>query len=173
MRSFQKTLKTTAATMILWLLYSAVFPALALAEEAEIPFGTSVVLRVEDAIHPATHVVGQQVVFIVDQDVLVEGDVVIAAGSAAYGEVTHSQKKGSVGKPAIIGVSVSHVLAVDGTAVKLSGTKLVQGENKQTSSLVFTLLCCVLGLLMQGTDAEIIAGSTITAEVYGMFSVEV
>jgi len=163
----------TSITMIAWLLSSLIFPSIAAAIEVEIPFGTVVTLRVEDAINPATHIVGQQIVLIVDQDVKVGDDIVISAGSQAFGEVTQSVKKGSVGKPALIGISVSHAMAVDGTMIALKGTKLIEGENKQTSSLIFTILCCVLALLMQGSDAEIIAGSTITAEVYGSFSVEI
>jgi hypothetical protein len=173
MRQNEKMFRVTAITMITWLLSSFLFPSIAIAKEVEIPFGTVVPLRVEEAIHPATHTVGQQVVFIVDRDVVVDDEIVIAAGSAAFGEITQSTKKGSVGKPAVIGVTVNHVLAVDGTAIALKGAKLVEGESKQTSSLVFTLLCCILALMMQGDDAEIIAGSSINAEVYGNFSVEI
>lgn len=168
-----KLFKATSLTMTVWLLSLLLFPSVIIAKEVEIPFGTTVTLRVEDAISPATHIIGQQVVFIVDRDVKVGDDIVIAAGAQAFGEVTQSIKKGNVGKPATIGVSVTHAMAVDGTMVALKGTKVVIGEDKQTSSLVFTLLCCILALLMQGSDAEIIAGSTISAEVYGSFSVEV
>jgi hypothetical protein len=65
------------------------------------------------------------------------------------------------------------VEAVDGSNIALSGTKHVQGENKQTQSLVITILCCILGLIIQGGDAEIASGSSMDATVEMTTTVEV
>ena len=93
--------------------------------------------------------------------------MVIASGAPVVAEVTRSQKKGAVGKPAIIGVTLYSVTAVDGSTVPLMGQKLVEGENKQTESLVITILCCVLGLLQQGGPASIPEGTQLEASVAG------
>lgn len=145
----------------------------ALAAEVELSFGQGVVLLVSETISPATHIVGQKVLLSVQNDVLVDGQVVIAAGTPATAEVTHSVPKGSVGKPAEIGIDALSTTAVDGTIIPLRGSKVIMGENKQTESLIITLLCCVLALLMKGKDAQIIEGSVVKAEVYGNFKIDV
>lgn len=165
---------TAAATLFTFLCISVVpFAALAKSVEVEVQFGTPVSLRVLETISPVTHRVGQQVILVVDRDVIVDKQVIITAGTQAICEISRAVKQGSVGKAAEISVEASHVKAVDGTVIALKGEKVVVGEDKQTASLLVTLLCCVLALLMKGTKAEIISGSTFDCEVYGGFSVEV
>lgn len=140
----------------------AVAPAAAAAAEAvTIPAGTPVMLAFQEAVRPLTAQVGQKILLRTTSPVVIDGKTVIAEGAIANGEVTSAQKKGAVGKPAIIGVMLRTVEAVDGTLVPVSGTKVVEGENQQTTALVVTILCCILGLLMQGGDAEIAAGSSL------------
>ena len=134
-------------------------------QRVRIEVGTVVDLVFENAVTPASVSVGQTVTLKVANPVKVNNVVVIDAGATAIGEVTRSEKAGSIGKPAAIGVTLKQVTAVDGTAIPLSGTKMVEGENKQTSSLVITLLCCILGLLQKGGSAEIAAGATVRATV--------
>jgi hypothetical protein len=104
-------------------------------------------------------------------DLRIGGVVVIAQGATAQAEVVTSKRRGSIGKPAHIGVVLRSVQAVDGTTIALTGQKQVLGEDKQTSSLVITLLCCILGLLQKGGPAEIAAGSTVRGNVVGPVSV--
>jgi len=137
----------------------------AVAASVQIPYGTQIPLRVVEDITPETAIVGQKIILKVDRDIEVNGEVVVRAGQDAIGEVTSSTKKGAVGKAAEIGIMIRHVAAVDGTLVPLTGTKLVKGESKQTQSLIITLLCCILALVMQGEDAQIIAGTSVDAMV--------
>ena len=146
---------------------------IALARQVQLSFGQSVVLLVTERIHPSTHQVGQTVLLSVQSDVVIDGVVVIAAGTPAMAEVSRSVPMGSVGKPAEIGIDVLSTTAIDGTMVPLRGSKVVVGENKQTQSLIFTLLCCILALMMKGTDAEIMDGSVVRADVYGSLMIEV
>ncbi len=134
-------------------------------EKVQVPVGTVVDLVFDSAVNPKTTTIGQTVTLRVANPVLVNGATVVAAGALAQGEVTVAQKAGAVGKEAQIGVVVKQVAAVDGTVIPINGTKSVIGENKQTSSLVITLLCCILGLLQQGGSAEIAAGSALRATV--------
>jgi hypothetical protein len=142
------------------------FPSIALAAaEINIPVGTIVLLSAGQTIEPGTVTVGQSIQLTVVNDVVVGGDVVIRAGAIATGEVSQAVKEGSIGKPATIALTLRSVEAVDGTTVPLQGMKSVVGENKQTASVVVTILCCILGLLMKGGPAEITQGSTIEATV--------
>jgi fructose-specific component phosphotransferase system IIB-like protein len=138
---------------------------LAAAEAVSVPAGTALTLALEDGLHPDSALVGQKVFFRVVNPVVIDGKTVIAAGARATGEVTHSQKKGPVGKPAVIGVMLRHVEAVDGSMVPVTGVKRIEGENKQTDALIITILCCILGLVIQGGEAELIAGTQVDATV--------
>ena len=142
------------------------------AELVEIPVGTLVTLRVQGTISPATHTTGQTVLFSVDQNVVIDGRPVIAAGATGMGEVSAASKKGSVGKAASISVLARSVNAVDGTVIPLRGTKSVQGDSKTTESVGITVLCCIGGLLMKGEDAQILDGSTIDGYVLSATSVD-
>lgn len=154
-------LRTVAPVMI------AIFlaPSLAVAGTAVVPVGTQITLAFTEVISPEVYQIGQSVSLVVENNVVIDGDIVFAAGAEAVGEVSTSQKKGGIGKPAKIGVTAITVEAVDGTKVAVSGTTYFEGENKQSSTLIITLLCCILGLLMKGGDAEIPAGATLDASV--------
>jgi hypothetical protein len=147
-------------------------PNIAFAAPVEIPVGTPVTLSFQVALNPETAVIGETVMLTVADDVRVGKTVVIAKGANATAEVVNAQKRGSVGKPAVIQVVLRTVSAVDGTAVLLSGQKQVAGEDKQTSALVITILCCILGLLQKGGDAEIPAGSTVQGTVASSVTIE-
>lgn len=140
-------------------------PSLATAAILTIPLGTPVSLAFDEALTPATVEVGSIVHLSVLQDVTVDGVIAIPAGAPATAEVTRSEKPGSIGKPAVISLECRSVQAVDGTLVPIQGTKLVEGENKQTSTLVITIVCCILGLFLKGGDVEIPAGSTMDCTV--------
>jgi len=145
--------------------------ALATSEIVKVPGGTTLVLAFENALHPESAQIGQKVYLRVVTAVTVDGKTVIEAGARATAEVTHSQKKGAIGKPAVIGIMARAVEAVDGTMVPISGVKHIEGENKQTEALIVTILCCILGLVMQGGEAEVAAGSNMEATIDATTSV--
>ena len=162
MKQFKRVLPSwaliLAATQIL-------LPAVVVAAELTIPVGTPVVLQFVETIDPAVVIVGSTVYLTVLSDVTVEGQTAFTAGSTATGVISQAEKAGGIGKPAVLGVTLQSVQAVDGTAVPVSGMMTVEGENKQTSTLVITIICCVLGLLMKGGNIDIPAGSTTDATV--------
>jgi len=147
--------------------------ALAAGETVNIPGGTRLVLAFENAVEPESAQIGQKVYLRVVNGVNVDGNVVIEGGARATAEITLSQKKGAIGKPAVIGVMVRSVEAVDGTMIPISGIKHVEGENKQSEALIVTILCCILGLMIQGGEAEIAAGSNMEATIDATTAVEV
>jgi hypothetical protein len=124
-------------------------------------------------VDPATTAPGQTVMLSVVTPVVIEGVTVIQAGAPVLGEVTAAEKSGAVGKPAKIGVALRHVTAVDGSNIPLTGLKQMEGENKQSTALIVTILCCVLGLLMKGGIATIPAGSQLQATTMAPASITV
>ena len=156
----------TVSLALILILYSAIYPTTLLASiSVEVPIGTQIELAFEAIVHPSTTTIGQKVYLLVTADVVVDNHIVIKEGARAVGEVTRSSVAGNVGKPAVIGVTLRNVEAVDGTKIPISGNKLIQGEDKQTNALIITILCCVLGLLMKGGEAEITQGALIDATV--------
>jgi hypothetical protein len=141
--------------------YCLVCAVVAVAATITVPVGTAVTGVFNDPVDPAAASVGQTVMLSVVDPVVIEGAVVIQAGAPILAEVTVAQKRGAVGKPAKIGVALRYVTAVDGSNISLTGQKQIEGEDKQTESLVFTLLCCILGLLEQGAPATVPAGSQV------------
>jgi hypothetical protein len=138
-------------------------PLVAVAANVDVPVGTVVFVVFNDVVDPAAASPGQTIMLSVVNRVVIAGTTVIEAGAPVLGEVTVAEKTGSIGKPAKIGIMLRYVEAVDGTNIPLVGQKLVEGESKQTSALVVTILCCVLGLLMKGGTATIAAGSQVQA----------
>lgn len=149
------------------------FPTVALAVTVDLPVGTVVVGAFNDVVDPATATPGQTVTLSVVNPVVIGGVTVIEAGAPILGEITVAEQRGAVGKPAKIGVTLRHVTAVDGTNIPIVGQKLMEGKNEQTASLIVTILCCVLGLLMKGGAATIPAGSQVQATTMAPAAVNV
>ena len=168
---YRKACGAVALVSLLWTFIF--FPVCAMAETLTLRSGAVVKCTVSEDISPVTTTVGQRITLRVSEAVKVNGVTVIEAGAPVQAEVTQAQKQGSIGKPAIIGISLRSVTAVDGDVIALSGQKVLEGESKQSTSLVVTILCCVLGLLMKGGPASIPAGTNIDATVVSEVQIEV
>jgi hypothetical protein len=141
--------------------------------KVRVPAGTRVSLELAETLSPEATYVGDKVDLRVTHDVVIDGKVVVEMGAAAAGEVAVATKKGSIGKPAEIGVSVKSITAVDGTKISASAYKVIEGEDKQTLALVVGLALCILGLLIKGGDAYLFEGTQIEATTASNVEVEV
>lgn len=167
LRIFRRLYALCLPLAALLFLTQCVMPAAAVAESSKVKVqaGTPIDLVFDLGISGETAVPGQQVVLKVANAVVVDGKTVIAAGAAALGEIVSAKKSGMVGSPGAIAVSVISVKAVDGTVISLSGSKAADGKSNVTTSIVVTVVCCILGLLMRGGNADIPSGSTLRATV--------
>jgi hypothetical protein len=149
----------------LMLVSQCLMPTVAAAEAAtvKVQMGTPVDLVFDTAVSGDAAVAGQQVTLRVANPVVVGGKTVVEAGAPAVGEIMVARKSGMVGMAGSIVVTIKSVTAVDGTIIALSGTKAAEGKSNVVTSVVITIVCCVLGLLMKGEKAEIPAGSTVRA----------
>jgi hypothetical protein len=164
---FTKKLNMVLSLIILSVLSAMLLGTpLALAAEAvKIPSGTVILVNPATEISPNTSNVGDKVNFTVINDVKINGNTLIKAGAPATGEVTTATKKGNIGAPAKIGISLKLVQAIDGTWIPINGSKMVQGDSKQTESIAVSLLRCVFALFMKGKDASITPSMQIDATV--------
>ncbi|MBU1318177.1 MAG: hypothetical protein KKH67_03170 [candidate division Zixibacteria bacterium] len=164
--------RVTALVVVLSFLWIIIGADMTLAQqEVTVPAGTVVSFTTSQAISPKVLHVGDRVNLAVTYDVIVDGIVVIKAGTIAAAEVTESTTSGAVGKPAKIGISIKRVEAIDGSTVPLYGTKLAEGQSKVGTAVIVTILCCVLGLLIKGGTAELPAGTEIQTETAGAVKV--
>lgn len=134
-------------------------------EKVQVPVGTAVILKTNSTLTPEMLNIGDTVELSVVSDVVVDGKVVIKAGSTARGEITASKDRNIIGIAAKIGLAVRSVQGVDGSTIALSGAKMVEGKDKMVTSIGLSLICCVLFALMKGGDATITTGTQIEASV--------
>jgi len=133
--------------------------------------GTVVPLSLLTTISSKSARSGQIVDFRVTSDIKVNESIVIKTGSIAHGQITHVKRNGLLGTQGEIEVKVQSVNAVDGTTVYLTGNGLnEEGNNQMALSIVLTV-CCILGFLLKGGNAEIPAGTQCLSTV--MSNVEI
>jgi len=142
-------------------------------ESVTIPAGTPVLVALEESVRPASVTVNQQLVLHVTSVVRINGEVVIAEGATAVGQVTRVEKRGPLGKPAILHIEVMNVEAVDGTKVVVTGRKSIEGKDKLNTSLAFSVLCFMIGPFIRGGDVELPAGFMLNVTVAGATTIEV
>ncbi len=108
--------------------------------------------------------VGQRFQLETAEPVLVDGNVVIPAGSPAVGEITEVRNKGMWGKSGRIGARVLYVRA-NGRQIRMTGSLDDKGTTGTAGVVGAVALLPVAGFFMTGTSAEIALGSPVTAFV--------
>jgi hypothetical protein len=126
--------------------------------------GTDVLLAFDDDLTSKTAAEGDPVTFVLTDDLKV-GDVVVAkAGCKAFGEVSHAEKAGMMGKPGDLSIRLDY-LKVGDVKVRLRGTKGGEGQNGTTATVALTVLFGPIGLIKHGKDMKIQKGTTLKAYV--------
>lgn len=98
----------------------------------------------------------------VAEPVMVDGQVVIPAGSPGVGEVTHVRNKGMWGKSGGIEARVVYVRAGD-RQIRLSGQMDDKGVTGTAGVVGAVIAIPIAGFFVTGTSAVIPAGSPVTA----------
>jgi hypothetical protein len=126
--------------------------------------GTDVLLAFDDDLTSKTAAEGDPVTFVLTDDLKV-GDVVVAkAGCKAFGEVSHAERAGMMGKPGDLSIRLDY-LKVGDVKVRLRGTKGGEGQNGTTATVALTVLFGPIGLIKHGKDMKIQKGTTLKAYV--------
>lgn len=139
---------------------------------AQVPAPTQIAaqpvsLRTIGEVSSHTAKLGDVVSLEVAGDVLVDGKLVIPAGSRAFGEVTTVQRKRGWGKPGTIEARILYVLAGD-QRVALDGTIAMTGESRKKKAIRTSLLIAPFcGFWIHGRDAVLAAATTTIAYLPG------
>lgn len=107
---------------------------------------------------------GQRFALVVAEDLLVDGKVVIAKGTAATGEVASITEKGMFGKSAAFTIQPTFI-DLPGQRVTLTGEHVEQGKKQVVAAAATTLLVTSLGMFITGKSATLPAGSLLTGFV--------
>jgi hypothetical protein len=136
--------------------------------------GTPVRLVLEETLSSKDARVGQEVVFNVIDDVIVNGHLLIAHGALAKGTVTEAQAKRRMGKAGKLNVNIDYALMTNGDRAALRAVKDAKGDGRGaavTTGVVATAIvffpAAPLFLLMHGKDISIPKGTEVTAFVNG------
>lgn len=130
----------------------AALPVSALAgTRVAVPGGTAVPIRMVDTIDSGNANVGDTFEFKADDNVVVNGYVVIARGAEGRGSVVSVDRAGGHGHQGNLGVKFDYVYAVDGEKIRLDSVKKNKsGESNSgassTATIASTLLLGPVGL---------------------------
>ena len=126
-----------------------------------IPDGTEFTVVTIDEITSKTAAEGDPLTFKVAQDVVIDGQVVIAKDSLVKGVVATAKKAGMMGRGGSLGIRVESVATVDNQRLKLRSTKGKEGDDKTGTTVALVVLFGPLGFLKKGKNAVIKPGTEI------------
>lgn len=128
-----------------------------------IPDGTEITVITTEEISSKTAVEGDPITFKVDEDITVNGKVVIAKGTIVKGEVSNAKKSGRMGKGGALSLRINSTQTIDDQKIKLRASKGREGDDKTGTTVALVVLFGPLGFLKKGKDAKIKPGTKIRA----------
>ena len=143
------------------------------AEMMTINTNTILQVRLLQDISSKTAVSGERVVYEVLRDVYLNGKIVFKQGASASGQVLISQPAGRVGGAGNLSFNITSVQAVDETQVPVNISRSIQGQSKMGTSVVVSILCCILGLLIKGEEAVAVQGLVLEVQTSAPISIQV
>ena len=126
-----------------------------------IPDGTEFTVVTIDEITSKTATEGDLLTFKVAQNVVIDGQVVIAKDTLVKGVVAQAKKAGMMGRGGSLGIRVESVTTVDNQKLKLRSTKGKEGDDKTGTTVALVVLFGPLGFLKKGKNAVIKPGTEI------------
>jgi hypothetical protein len=166
--------RTVAFSLLITLFVQLVAPVASLAfvtqlssglqaTELTIPDGTEITVVNTEEISSKTAVEGDPLTFKVDEDITVNGRVVIAKGTLVKGTVSDAKKSGRMGKAGTLSIRIESTTTVDDQKIKLRASKGKEGDDKTGTTVALVVLFGPLGFLKKGKNAKIKEGTRIKA----------
>ena len=134
-------------------------------EQIVLKEGTSLDLVTAQEISSKVAKLGDSVSFKVDEDVAINGHVVISKGTLAKGSVMNAEKSGRMGKSGKLGIQVESTTTVDGQPLRLRAAKGKEGADRTNSTTALSIVVSPLFLLKKGEDAKIKEGTKVKVYV--------
>lgn len=105
--------------------------------------------------------VGDEVIFEVREDISnLNREVIITKGTPAFGHILKSKKRNIFGKPGQLLFTCEYTKGIDGTRIPLRSSELgSKGQNNTGVVVATALLVNVLGVFVNGRDAQVKKGT--------------
>ena len=132
------------------------------AQEVKIAEGTAVSLVLAKDVSSKTAERGQVVNFTVDEDVTVDGRVIIKKGTPAVGSVIYAEKGGYMGKSGKLAVQVESTTTVDGQPLRLNAAKGSEGNAKTGTVMGLSYVVGPFAILKKGENTVVKEGTKLT-----------
>lgn len=161
-------IKKVAASFLLFSFISLSFCNFVSAQDVLLESGTRVRLKLADNISTKFNTEGDEVNFIVSDEVKIDDTTVIKAGARATGIISELYSRANIGKPGELVITLDYVEAVNGKKIPIVGKITKKGENRIMTPVLFSVLLFPIGLCsmcVKGTDATVPAKYQITARV--------
>ena len=124
-----------------------IMTSLAVAGTVTVPNGSVIPVKTTNQLSSAQLMLGQEVICSVAQDVKIEGQVVIKAGSPVYGSVQESKGGQMAGIAGSIIIALNSVVAVDGTNIAITGSFSNAAKSEVGGTVAVGVILCPLALL--------------------------
>ena len=161
---FLRTVTATLCLLSLFLLHVFAIGTRRIEDEIVIAEGTAVKVVTTTEITSKKAKPNDPVGFTVDEDVVINGQVVVRKGTEAIGSVVNAEKGGYMGKSGKLAIQVESTKTADGQPLKLRAAKGKEGEDNTTSTMVLSFISPVF-LFKKGGDAKVDPGTAITVYV--------
>jgi hypothetical protein len=134
----------------------------AAARGTPVPEGTEFYVVTTEDLTSKSASPGQRVSMKVDENVLVNGVLVIAKGTPVRAEVGEAKGAGMFGKGGKLSLRIESTTAVDGQKVQLRGSPSAAGKSRTGSMVAVTALVSPLGVFIKGKNATYPTGTRLT-----------
>jgi hypothetical protein len=116
----------------------------------ELPANTPISLQIDDTLVSGVSIPGSTFRMLVTDDVRIEGEVVIPAGSVAFGEVVDSKKAGMLGKAGVLVLSARYI-HLDQRDIRLHSALGAAGDSMIAAALFVPFIRGKNATVSQGT----------------------
>jgi len=137
-----------------------------------VPAGTVVMVQLAEAVSTKTHKTGDTFAIRLAEPVVVQGQIVLPAGTTGVGEVNDAAKPGLGGKGAKLVLSARSLTGPGGTQLPLKGLQLaVNGQGHAGTATALGLggigfaPLGIAGIIVRGGEATLPAGTEATAKL--------
>ncbi len=125
--------------------------------------GTKVLVALTDGLSSKTHMEDERIKFTVVEDVLSNGQIVIAKGAAAAGRIKKVAESERFGKGGRLAIEIETVKTVDGQSLKLYGFHGVWGKDRRGAVIGWRNIIGGLAGEIRGKEAKINPGTQFEA----------
>ena len=134
-------------------------------DNAFVPKGVKIDVEVTKEIHSKHVKTGDQLVFNLLDNIIINDVVVVPAGSEVMGVVTAARKAGGLGRSGKLEFTINSVKALNGVEIPLEYVSSQKGATDGGAAAVFVFASMLGGLFMKGKNVSVPAGTKLSAVV--------